>query len=154
MAEAILQDRRAIRAEGICERQELMLQDDGSWKVRDTHGSGKWYTVINSTCSCPDAVYRRVTCKHVRAVLTEERDLAQFCDDWNARVEQTRVAAEELPGDFLDGDFSAFDDDVLTGPRCPTCGTPLSTRSYYIGGRGYQYVQVCPADMQHAARAA
>lgn len=156
MATAILT--RSDRAAGICERHELMLQEDGSWRVRDTQGSGKWYTVIDGNCSCPDARFRAVTCKHTRAVLNEEQALADYCDQWNTRSEQARAAVEldELPGDFLDGDFSTFDDDVLTatsGPRCPQCGAPLDTRQYYVGGKGYAFFEVCARDAQHRVSA-
>lgn len=156
MAQSILQyDLRSERAAGICDRQELLMRDDGSWQVRDTAGSGKWHIVLDGHCDCADYVYRRVTCKHIRATREEERSLAQFCESWDVRSEQARAAVEldDLPGDFLDTDFSAFDDDVLTAtaPRCPDCGAPLDTRQYYAGGKGYTYVKVCTRDIAHRA---
>ena len=136
---------RSERAAGIQQRQELMLQDDGSWKVRDTHGSGKWYTVIDGNCSCPDATYRAVTCKHSRAVLSEEQALRQFAADWDAQAEP---ALDEYRGPY------GSDGWPQPRPTCPDCGAELETRSYYIGGRGYQYFEVCTADMAHHARQA
>ena len=60
MAAGIVQDGRATRAAGIVERQELMLRDDGTWRVRDTAGSGCWHAVVDGHCSCADYVYRNV----------------------------------------------------------------------------------------------
>lgn len=171
---------RTERAAGICERAELELQDNGTWRVRDTAtGSGRWHTVFAGHCTCADYTMRGATCKHLRAVAAEEQALAQYCADWNTRAEQARIAA--APGHFLDGDFSAFDDELLTAPargagykgeyyteaqlaaaeqaraatpRCPECGSELESRQYYVGGRGYQYVKVCTRDAQHRAKAA
>ncbi len=130
MAQAILQDRRTVRAAGIVERHEAHLRDDGTWQVRDTQGSGRWYVVMDGHCSCPDYVYRSVTCKHLRAVMQEERELAQYGATWDARSEQARAGA---------------------GPRCPDCGSRLECQSYYIGGRGYQAFLVCVRDTAHRA---
>ena len=130
MATAILQDRRAVRAAGIVERHEAHLRDDGTWQVRDTAGSGRWYVVMDGHCSCPDYVYRSVTCKHLRAVMVEERELAQYGATWDARSEQARAAA---------------------GPHCPDCGGRLKSQSYYIGGRGMMAFLVCQRDAQHRA---
>ena len=130
MTQAILQDRRTVRASGIVEQHEAHLRDDGTWQVRDSLGSGRWYTVIDGHCSCADYVYRSVTCKHLRAVMVEERALAQYGATWDARSEQARAAA---------------------GPRCPDCGGRLECQSYYIGGKGYQAFMVCTRDAQHRA---
>ena len=130
MAQAILQDRRAERAAGIMERHEAHLRDDGTWQVRDTAGSGRWYVVMDGHCSCPDYVYRGVTCKHLRAVMQEERELANYGATWDARSEQARAAA---------------------GPQCPDCGGRLQSQTFYIGGRGYQAFMVCTRDTAHRA---
>jgi hypothetical protein len=131
MAQAILQDRRTDRAAGIVERHEAHLRDDGTWQVRDTAtGSGRWYVVMDGHCSCPDYVYRNATCKHLRAVMKEERELAQYGATWDARSEQARAAA---------------------GPQCPDCGAGLESQSYYIGGRGMMAFMVCVRDAQHRA---
>lgn len=106
------------------------MRDDGTWQVRDTAGSGKWHTVVDGQCTCPDYVFRHMTCKHLRAVAAEERALAEYCDSWNAGSEQARACS---------------------GPRCPDCGAELSHQQYYTGGRGYQYFQVCTRDQQHRA---
>ena len=126
----VTQDRRTVRAAGIVERHEAHLRDDGTWQVRDTAGSGRWYTVIDGHCSCPDYVYRNATCKHLRAVMQEERELAQYGATWDARSEQARAAA---------------------GPRCPDCGSRLECQSYYVGGRGMMAFLVCRRDAQHRA---
>ena len=130
MATAILQDRRTVRAAGIVERHEAHLRDDGTWQVRDTSGSGRWYVVMHGHCSCPDYVYRSVTCKHLRAVMQEERELAQYGATWDARSEQARAAA---------------------GPQCPDCGSRLESQSYYVGGRGMMAFLVCVDDVTHRA---
>ena len=127
MAAPILQDRRTVRAAGIVEQHEAHLRDDGMWQVRDTAGSGRWYTVMDGHCSCPDYVYRNATCKHLRAVMQEERKLAQYAATWDARAEQAR------------------------GPHCPECGGRLQSQTFYIGGRGYMAFLVCTRDAQHRA---
>ena len=136
MAQAILQDRRTVRAAGIVERHEAHLRDDGTWQVRDTQGSGRWYTVMDGHCSCPDYVYRSVTCKHIRAVLQEERELALYGQAWDARSEQAR----QNP-----------DTNLHQGPNCPDCGSRLECQSYYVGGRGMMAFLVCQRDAQHKA---
>ncbi len=136
MATAILQDRRTARAAAIVERHEAHLRDDGTWQVRDTAGSGRWYVVMDGHCSCPDYVYRSATCKHLRAAIQEERELAQYSEAWDARSEQARQNLEaNLP----------------QGPHCPDCGAGLESQSYYIGGRGMMAFLVCRRDAQHRA---
>ena len=130
MAQAILQDRRTARAQAIVERHEAHLRDDGTWQVRDTAGSGRWYVVMDGHCSCPDYVYRSVTCKHQRVVMQEERELAQYGATWDARSEQARAVA---------------------GPQCPDCGSRITSQTFYIGGKGYQAFMVCVRDAQHRA---
>src|SRR5215210_3351817 len=83
--------RRTVKALTIVARQDCELQDNGAWRVRDTAtGSGRWHTVFNGHCTCMDYLSRGATCKHLRAVADEERQLAAYCDDWNARSEQAR----------------------------------------------------------------
>lgn len=171
---------RSERAVGIVERHELLMKDDGSWQVRDTAGSGRWYTVVDGHCSCPDATFRHVTCKHARAVMGEEQALADYCDQWNMRSEQARAAVEldDLPGNFLDTDLSAFDDITLTaprgavyrgqyftaeqcdaaeqarkaaGPRCPDCGAPTEQRQCWCGKAGWRRFSVCSRNAEHKA---
>lgn len=171
---------RSERAIGIVERHELLMKDDGSWQVRDTAGSGRWHTVVDGHCSCPDATFRHITCKHTRAVMAEERALADYCDQWNARSEQARAAVELVqPGNFLDGDFSAFDDVDLTAPaprgavyrgqffseaecdafeaarkaspRCPDCGSVTTEDQRWCGKRGWRRFRVCTLNAEHRA---
>lgn len=47
-----------------------------TYKVRSQSDAAKWYTVVKNdesekkwSCECPDHIYRRVTCKHIHAVL-------------------------------------------------------------------------------------
>ncbi len=136
MAAAILQDRRTVRAAGIVERHEAHLRDDGTWQVRDTQGSGRWHTVMDGHCSCPDYVYRNATCKHLRAVMQEERELAQYGAAWDARSEQVR---------------SRYNNVIPNSPCCPDCGAGLESQSYYVGGRGMMAFLVCRRDAQHRA---
>ena len=153
------------------ERAECELLDNGAWRVRDTQtGSGRWHTVFAGHCTCPDYLTRGATCKHVRAVAAEETALAQYCDDWNARSDQARaveVSGGDQFGDFLSGDFGAFDDASLTAdeykgpygsdgwpqprPTCPDCGAELVCRSYYVGGRGMLAFLCCTKDVEHRA---
>jgi len=135
MAQAILQDRRTARAAGIVTRHEAHLRDDGTWQVRDTQGSGRWYVVMDGHCSCPDYVYWNATCKHLRAVMQEERKLAQYAATWDARSEQARRNVEVLN----------------ISPRCLDCGAGLECQSYYVGGRGMMAFLVCRRDGQHRA---
>ncbi len=137
MAQAILQGRRTVRAAGIVERHEAHLRDDGTWQVRDTAGSGRWYVVMDGHCSCPDYLYRSVTCKHLRSVMQEERSLAQYCADWDTRSEQQRQTSVAPV--------------ARVGVSCPDCGSRLECQSYYVGGRGMMAFLVCRRDAQHRA---
>ncbi len=135
MAQGIVtQDRRQARASGIVERHELLLADDGSWQVRDTQGSGRWYRVVDSHCSCADYVYRQVTCKHLRAVMAEEQALAGFARQWDHDAEQQRQssAAHRL--------------------TCSTCGGHAEALTSYCGGHGYVAWALCTVDSSHPAR--
>ncbi len=134
----VTQDRRTVRAAGIVERHEAHLRDDGTWQVRDTAGSGRWYVVMDGHCSCPDYVYRNATCKHLRAVMQEERELAQYGATWDARSEQQRQVVETWPNS-------------AKTPHCPDCGGRLECQSYYVGGRGMMAFLVCRRDAQHKA---
>ena len=147
MAQAILQDRRTVRAAGIVERHEAHLRDDGTWQVRDTAGSGRWYVVMDGHCSCPDYVYRRTTCKHLRAVMQEERELAQYAANWDMCAGD---AAQAVRDAAYTAELNARAQQPA-GPRCPDCGTGLECQSYYIGGRGMMAFLVCRRDAQHRA---
>lgn len=159
-APIVQQDRRAVRAQSIVEQGTIEPVDGrtGVYRVWDLNGSGTIYTATPTSCHCADFVKwgRGLPCKHAQAAAVMDRELAQFCAAWDAQAEQAR-AAVEMPGNFLDGDFSGFDDDVLTatpGPRCPDCGAPLDTRQYYVGGKGYCFFEVCTRDSLHHASAA
>jgi len=173
MTTTILQDRRDVRAAGICERQECEILDNGAWRVRDTAtGSGRWHTVFQGHCTCADYLTRGATCKHLRAVAAEETALAQYCVEWNARSTEARadVDHDELPGDFLDTGLDFADDVLLAEPArdeyagpygsdgwpqprpcCPECGAELETRSYWVGGKGYTAFLCCTKDVEHRA---
>lgn len=164
---------RSERATGIVERHELLMRDDGTWQVRDTAGSRKWHIVMDGHCDCPDYVFRHMTCKHLRAVATEERSLAQYCADWNTRSEQARAdlvsnihEVEQPAGAWYKGTYYTAEQLAASeqarqakgtpfsaepSPHCPDCGAPLDTRSYYVGGKGYCYVKVCTRDSEHRA---
>lgn len=138
----ILQDRtarRAAKAATIIARQECIPVDDipGFFQVRDSvSGSGEWHLASISSCDCRDAL--RNTCKHQMAARQAEADLAAYCDDWNTRSDEQREAVAVV----------TLSD---TSPCCPECGAELETRSYYIGGRGYCYFEVCTRDLAHRA---
>lgn len=118
---------RTDRAAGIIVTQECIPQDDGRWVVRDTlTGSGLPHIATLHTCDCRDA-QRGNHCKHMIAVAAEEQALSDYAYGW---------------------DLSA----ALQRPRCPQCGCALEERSYYVGGKGYQYVQVCSDDATHSNR--
>jgi hypothetical protein len=93
---------------------------------------------MDGHCSCPDYVYRSVTCKHLRAVMQEERALAQYGATWDARSEQARQAVEIWPNS-------------AKSLHCPECGAGLESQSYYVGGRGMMAFLVCRRDAQHRA---
>jgi len=158
VTQVILQDRtarRTVKAAGIVQRQECEPLDNGGWIVRDVQtGSGAPHIVVNGRCDCQDHQRRAAYCKHLQAVALEERSLAQYCDDWNARSTEARAISEPFADSFLDGDFAGFDDVGLTdsaGPRCPDCGAELVCRSYYVGGRGMLAFLCCTRDAEHQA---
>ncbi len=132
MAAGILQqDRRTVRAAGIVERQECELQDDGRWLVRDAvTGSGEWHTTTAQACDCWDFRRRGGTCKHMRAVLVEERALRSYAAGWDTSAEVAKRAS---------------------GPHCPDCDARLVSQTFYIGGKGYQLFMVCTRDAAHRA---
>lgn len=121
---------RTARAAGIITRHEVTPVDDrpGFFNVRDTAtGSGALHLTSANSCTCKDHIFGTGVCKHRQAVQAEERELAQYATQW---------------------DFSA----ALQRPRCPLCGSALEERSYYVGGVGYRYVQVCSDDASHSNR--
>jgi hypothetical protein len=150
MAQGIVQqDRRAVRAQGIIERSEVIPCDDlpGWWQVRDSiSGSGSWHLATSSRCDCYDAGKGNV-CKHQRAVRAEEQALRQFAADWDRRAEQQRnivqiSAQSESAGAAYKGQWytaaqleasaQARTDAEL---RCHTCGGHAEALSQYIGAR-------------------
>jgi hypothetical protein len=150
--------RRASKALGIVTRQECEPLDVGGWRVRDTGtGSGTWHQTTTSTCSCADFTFRRLPCKHIEAVIREQRDLAAYCDSWNARSEQARLTAEDL--DWLSDDVNRDDYSgpygsdgwPLPRPCCPECGAELECRSYWVGGRGMLAFLCCTLHNEHQA---
>lgn len=98
---------RSDRAVGIRERHELHLRDDGTWQVRDTSGSGRWHTLIDGHCDCPEYVFRHTTCKHPPVVAAEDRQFTAYYDDWNARSEQARAALTPEDLDWLSMGFDS-----------------------------------------------
>lgn len=145
MTQAILT--RTERAAGIVTRQECEPLEDGSWRVRDTGtGSGEGHIATVRGCDCWDYRRRGGICKHMRAIILEEQALAQFCAEWDAQ-------AVEPVCDQYSGPYGS-DGWPQPRPTCPICGAELETRSYYIGGRGYQYFEICTRDMAHHARQA
>lgn len=120
---------RDERAFGIVSRQECIPVEtvDGLFQVRDTAtGSGTWHLATATSCDCYDAS-RGHQCKHQRAVAQEEQALASYAAAWDLSV-------------------------ALQQPQCPVCGSPLESRSYYVGGHGYQYLTVCRDDATHSNR--
>lgn len=98
---------------------------EGWYQVRDTGtGSGKIYLTSLTSCCCPDHTYRGSICKHIQAARAEHAALTAYAADW----------------------------DALAQPACPMCGSPLEERSYYVGGRGYVFVEVCSGDASHSNR--
>ncbi len=64
------------------------------WHLAGTR-HGRLRTLVHRDgwhCSCPDYIYRGMTCKHLRAMMQEERDLAQYGATWDVRSEQARAA--------------------------------------------------------------
>lgn len=160
MATAILT--RSDRAVGIVTRQECIPCEDhpGFFQVRDTEtGSGTTYIAAAHRCTCPDYIMRGQRCKHSIAVEHEERALADYCTDWNARSEQARAAltpedldwlADDVARDEYAGPFGA-DGWPQPRPCCPECGAELVSRSYYVGGKGYTAFLCCTKDSEHRA---
>lgn len=130
MAQASVQDRtarRTLKAAGIVTRREVVPVDgmDGYYQVSDSEtGSGKVYLVNLSTCTCPDFIYRGNVCKHILSARAEHEALMTYAAAW----------------------------DALTRPTCPMCGSPIEPRSFYVGGRGYVYADVCSGDATHSNR--
>jgi hypothetical protein len=119
---------RTARAAGIVSRREVTPVDDmpGLFHVRDTAtGSGTVHIASAQRCDCMDGRRAHLACKHRIAVAAEERELAAYAASW---------------------DLSA----ALQQPRCGVCSSPLESRSYYVGGKGYQYVIVCSDDATHS----
>jgi hypothetical protein len=114
---------RQDRAAGIVERRDAVPVDGTSWRVRDIAGSGHWHRVTTQACDCYDA-HRGHACKHMQAVQRETAALAAYAAAWDAQA----------------------------GPRCPQCPAQLVTRQYYVGGRGYVYLEVCLACGDDAPR--
>lgn len=118
---------RTAKAAGIISRQECIPQDDGQWLVRDTAtGSGKVHRTSRTGCDCYDA-QRGHRCKHQLAVVAEEQALAAYATGWDRQASAAR-------------------------PCCPMCGCAIEPRAYYVGGRGYVYVEVCSGDATHSNR--
>jgi hypothetical protein len=95
---------------------------DGLWDVVETY-TGTLYHVQGSHCDCRTGG----DCAHLQAVRKAAHDLVSYAADWDRMV-------------------------ALTQPQCPQCGSALEERSYYVGGRGYSYVQVCSNDASHSSR--
>lgn len=139
---------RTDRAAGIVTRQECEPLDNGAWRVRDTAtGSGEWHTASTHGCSCADYRRRGGICKHMRAIILEEQALAQYCAAWDARAEDARIAA--APGNFLDGPFDGFADELLTAPA-PTQPAPVPFRA----GRSTEMVPAPGSELERLQRLA
>lgn len=118
-------NRRATKALGIVSRQECELQDNGTWKVRDTQtGSGQAHFVTSETCDCYDS--RKGVCKHQIACRKAEAELTAYAADWDATVATAK------------------------GPTCPTCGSATKTEQHYAGGC-YRWFASCVRNPEHQA---
>jgi hypothetical protein len=118
---------RTARGAGIVTRHDVIPVDsmDGFYQVRDTAtGSGKVYLASIDSCSCPDHTFRGSLGKHIKAARAGHDALTAYAASW----------------------------DALTQPRCPMSGCSIEARSYYVGGRGYVYLDVCSGDATHSNR--
>ena len=144
MAQAtVARPTRTDKAAGIITRHEAIPLDDGTWHVRDTlTGSGQWHTATARSCDCYDA--RRGTCKHQIAVRRETAALEAYAARWDAassQIAKMALTSAEFP-------------QIAQRPSCPMCGAALETRQYYVGGRGWQFVEVCANDVTHSSQRA
>lgn len=138
----ITTDRRAARAAAIVQAGDIHESKPGVWRVRDRAGSGTWHHVTKTTCDCAD--FQRngygSDCKHLLAV--------KQAANWSTR----QAPSAELPGNFLDSDFSAFDDVVLTlpaGPTCPTCASGTHPETRWAGKHGWLRFAICDRNGEH-----
>ncbi len=47
---------------------DMRKQRDGTWKVRSPEGRIYIVDPVHQTCTCPNYVFLRTECKHIRAV--------------------------------------------------------------------------------------
>ena len=69
MSPAVSLDERSIRA--ITLLAEGKISNERTYngqRVVESSKPGAFYLVTTSTCTCPDATYRKVTCKHQLAI--------------------------------------------------------------------------------------
>jgi transposase-like protein len=102
-------------AKGIGRRNEpdvsIQRMNKLTYKVKSQSEAGKWYTVIKQygrafgddardgqwTCDCPDSIFRKVTCKHVHAVLFSKLLRKKvYQDTFPTPINQNVISANKL----------------------------------------------------------
>jgi putative transposase len=65
-------NQRLQRGQEIAKANQIRRIDDNTYKVKSQSGGGTEYDILSTEvgwiCSCPDHMYRGVTCKHIHAV--------------------------------------------------------------------------------------
>ena len=100
--------------------------DGDELRMESASGSGEWYTVDAHGCTCK-AGQAGKPCKHRAA--------------HRLLVKAAELAAPDPPAAPL-------------VQVCPMCDQEIVVRQYHIGGRGYQFFEVCAGDGSHYAKAA
>lgn len=69
MSPAVSLDERSIRAITLLAEGKITSERTyNGQRVVESSKPGAFYLVTTSTCTCPDATYRKVTCKHQIAI--------------------------------------------------------------------------------------